>query len=146
MVFCVAGGCAAQGASTTAGPSPQLTWANPVAKLQLGIVPAGTKIIALSIGSVRNPEREPVRVQVSIADPAADTFPVTIRTVGPIPSDQSGRYTIRVPNHIVRTQTNLLEPGARRVLIVALISSVYQPRSALFVLKELGAEWIAEPK
>jgi hypothetical protein len=133
MLFALASGCAAQGPSNNKAASARLTWATPVARLELGPAPAGSSIIAVTVGSVHNPEREPVTVQLSLDG----TPPVPISVISLFPSDQPGRFIVRVPSTAAR---------ARPILIATLIESAPQPRSPRLALDDLKAEWVEEPK
>ena len=75
--------------------STSLSSKHPIAILSLGPVPDGPTTVLIKIGSVRNPEKHPVRIAVALTDKAGKMGPFQLSMISLFPADQRGDFLVR---------------------------------------------------
>jgi hypothetical protein len=86
--------------------------------LALGAAPAGDAILQVVVAEVRNPEKAPVSILVTLQDHEKTVAPVDVMRFALFPADQPGRFTGRADQALEQLAARLGARPARLVLAV----------------------------
>jgi hypothetical protein len=133
----VVSSCAAQDAVQVSSSDTRLTRHSPVTELVLGAPRSASAIVALAVGRVHNPEREPVNLELALGQPASAQTAITVGTVSLFPSDQPARFLIRATK-----QLKALGPRTSAYLLkVTLLPNSDRQQASQLQLEEITADW-----
>jgi hypothetical protein len=135
----VVSSCAAQEVMHVSSPGARLTRHSPATQLVLGAPPSASAIVALSIGRVHNPEREPVNLELALSQPTSAQPAITVGAVSLFPNDQPARFLVRATKQL---QT-LGQRASAYLLKVTLLPNSDRQQASQLRLEEITADWSA---
>lgn len=137
-------GCLGPATAAASGPAVTLAPASPGVELALGPAPASDAILQVVVSDVRNPDRVPVSILVTLQDHEKRVAPVEVMRFALFPPDQPGRFTGRVDKALEQLSAHL---GARpvRFVLTAQLDPAAGPGRATSVELQISAGWMAAP-
>jgi hypothetical protein len=115
-----------------------------VARVPLPPGPPQAVALQLTIGQVHNPDRVPLTLAVAIVDDADAQHPLRVGTVSLFPSDQPGRFVMRLPTAL--RDAIQRQAQASRQVIVSLVTPPEAANTQRAVLGQIEAELVPEPQ
>lgn len=131
--------------AVASGAAATLTPASPRVELALGSAPAREAILEVVVSEVRNPQKVPVSIVVTLQDTDKKVAPVEAMRFALFPADQPGRFVGRADKALDQLAKRL---GARpRLLLLAAEFDASAGSAPLRPQVELSvsAAWVATP-
>ena len=128
--------------------STSLSTKHPIAILSLGPVPDAPTTVLIKIGSVRNPEKYPVRISVALTDNTGKVGPFPLSMISLFPADQHGDFLVRSTKATEILKQALKKENPEAVLRLTLEKEGNgMPHNAWEVrLDGISAVWMQEPQ
>jgi hypothetical protein len=118
MATALLAGCLGPVAPVASGAAVTLAPASPHVELALEAAPARGAILQVVVSEVRNPEKVPVSIRVTLQDHEKRVAPVDVMRFALFPADQPGRFTGRADQALEQLASRLGARPARLLLTV----------------------------
>lgn len=138
-------GCLGPATAVASDPAVALTPASPRVELALGSAPASDAILQVVVSEVRNPEKVPVSIIVTLQDSEKKVAPVEAMRFALFPADQPGRFTGRADMALEELTARLGTRPARLILAVEFDPAAGATLTRPPIDVRISAAWVAMP-
>ena len=145
MATALLAGCLGPATAVAAGAAVTLAPESPRVELALGSAPAGDAILQVVVSAVRNPEKVPVSILVTLQDNERKVSPVEVMRFALFPADQPGSFIGRADKALEHLAARL---GARPARLI--LATEFDPAAGAALARppvevRLSAVWVTTP-